>query len=155
MDRMHKITIGVIGVIIAVLAVTAVTANSSPSATPLYTVRMEQASSEMNFLATPVNSFIYTAEKGYTVNCEVAKICNSKGCLAQFQTQPYDTCHTCWQTCITCGDTCNTCVGTCETCWSTCGYTCGCTCDGWTCEFITCEGYTHEETCRSHANLAT
>jgi hypothetical protein len=114
-------------------AVTAVTASSSISSTPLYTVRMEQASSDMNFLPTAVNEFIYMAEHGYAVNYNVPEYC--KGVIpfkppTEIATCPY-TCDddTCEQTCP------NTCWNTCpNTCWSTCPVTCEPTCLQYTCE---------------------
>ena len=50
-----------------VCALTAVTAYP-PSHTPLFTVRMEQVSSEMKFLPTAVEEFVYTAEQGYELD---------------------------------------------------------------------------------------
>ena len=129
-------------VVTAVISVTAVSlviacaaARPWTSATPLYTVRMEQASSEMNFLPTEVNRFIYTTEKGFNLNY----ICS--GC---FSAQPLEVTsgRTCEGTCIepTCD---NTCPSTCaSTCGATCGDTCGFTCD--TCA-STCD--TCDETC--------
>lgn len=59
--------IAVISVAIASLVITYVAASTGTSYTPLYTFRMEQASSKMNFLPTEVNEFIYGAEKGHTL----------------------------------------------------------------------------------------
>jgi hypothetical protein len=62
MDKMQKIAITKTAVIIAFLAVAAVTAKPSSPSTPLYTFRMEQASSKMNFLSTEVKEFLYLQE---------------------------------------------------------------------------------------------
>lgn len=129
-----KISLVVVSIAL-VLLVTAVTASPWASSTPLYTLRMEQASSEMNFLPTTMNSFTYTTEKGYTLNyntgyCDVNPL-SDKPTSAQTPckwTDPYSTCsgYTCW---LSCG-------GTCETCAVTCPNTCNPTCTGSTC--ITC-----------------
>ena len=58
--------IAVIGAALA-LAVTCVTASTSLCNTPLYTFRIEQASSKMNFLPTAMNEFTSTTEKGYNL----------------------------------------------------------------------------------------
>lgn len=135
------------------LAVIAVTAYPRTSATPLYVMRMEQASSKMNFLPTEMNPFTYTTEKGCVLNCDVAtRYCSgARPC----DTTPGDTCEpTCLKmTCYTCELSCylscwETCViGTCEpTCNSfTCQYTCY-TCDQPTCP-ETCEPTCEEPTC--------
>lgn len=143
------------------LAVTCV-ASSSVNTTPLYTLRMEQASSKMHFLPTAVNGFTYTTEKGYI--CGIVGCCNGT-LLGTFDTCSECTtieitCYTCpptsWSTCpntclYTCRNTCpntcqNTCPNTCNTCNPTCPYTCQNTCPNtcwntcWnTCEY-TCEG---------------
>jgi hypothetical protein len=67
MNGNRKILVAVVSVC-AVLVVSTVIASSQISNTPLFTFRMEQASSEMNFLPTVVNGFIYTTENGYTLN---------------------------------------------------------------------------------------
>lgn len=126
----------------AVLVVSTVIASSHVSSTPLYTVRMEQASSKMNFLPTAVNEFTYTAENGSTLNYEVPgsggeplEVTVGKTCEG---TCVEPTCpHTCPHTCAgnpTCSNTCpDTCGATCDTCDSTCD-TCDSTCIGNTCE---------------------
>ncbi|MBU7026897.1 MAG: hypothetical protein HXS48_08140 [Theionarchaea archaeon] len=53
-----KVSIAVVSMAVAFLAVTCVTASPRTSNTPLYTFRMEQASSEMNFLPTAVRVFL-------------------------------------------------------------------------------------------------
>lgn len=65
MKRKQKLSIA--AVIVLVSVITAVTAASSILNTPLFMYRMEQASSEMNFLPTAMNTFIYTTEKGCTL----------------------------------------------------------------------------------------
>lgn len=53
---------------VLVCTVTAVTASTQSVHTPLYRIRMEQASSEMHFLPTEANTFTYTAEKGCSLD---------------------------------------------------------------------------------------
>lgn len=148
MSKKQKALVVVASVSCALLVASAVIASSLPN-TPLYTVRMEQASSRMNFLQTAVNGFTYTAENGYTVNYNAAGYCGDvpleitvgRTCEGTCDIDP--TCpNTCWSTCDdpTCGDTCpNTCEATCDTCSQTCD-TCPQTCIGPTCE-DTCEAY--------------
>lgn len=112
---------------LALLAVTAATASSERSShTSLYTVRMEQASSDMNFLPTAKNNIAFITGSGYGLNCDVAGYCSAK---------PLDTggAFTCEVSCDPCLDTeCSTCwatcVSTCDTCAYTCPYTCAATC---------------------------
>lgn len=139
-----RVLIAVMSGVLALLVLNTVIAGSLTVNTPLYRVRMEQASSEMNFLPTAVNNFTYTAEQGYILNCRAAgcdgiplgitegKTCDGT-CQGQVTCQGYNTCDlTCWSTCPnTCG---NTCPLTCDTCDQTCA-TCEGTCQG-TC--ITC-----------------
>ncbi len=129
MNRKQKMSIAVAGMVCMSLAVTAATANSLLMDTPLYTVRMEQASSNMNFLPTEVNSFTYITGNGYTLNHDVVGSCGA----TPLWTSPYTECTcvvSCWETCPcnptclpTCPETCNqpTCPETCE---HTCRYTC-------------------------------
>lgn len=148
MDEREKVLIATMSIlaILVVFAAACVTASSLTSHSPLYTVRMERVSSEMGFLPTEVNTFVYTAEKGCMLNCDFTGSC---------YTQPSDeikatwfiTCswpNTCWDTCDdpTCPDTCP------YTCWAvTCLYpTCPDTCE-LTCEAETCEGETCHSTC--------
>ena len=110
--------------------------------TPLYTVRMEQVSSQMHFLPTAVHEIIYTADNGCTVNCTVS-CCDSA--------EPLDI-RTGFPTCSTCDTCANTCPETCEgnTCDHTsCQETCESTCSGWTCDPTGCQNtcYTCEKTC--------
>lgn len=171
MDRTEKMLVVAIGLVIASLAAACVAASPEKSSTPLYTVRMEQASSEMNFLPTAVNGFTYTTEKRYTLSCDIAECCNAMSSdTYQLTCDFYPTCqHTCPDTCVstcayscvqtscltcpnTCPLTCDTCVGrtcseptcrkTCKvSCGGSCWYTCDYTCEGITCD-ISCEGYT-------------
>lgn len=151
---MKKLSL-VIGVI-ALLAVT-VTATSWGGNTPLYTVRMEQASSKMHFLPAIMNTVVYTAEQGYTLTCAVT------GGTIPFKPETTDTCEgwTCEYTCVgsTCASTCpytcpNTCQSTCpNTCQNTCPNTCYNTCEE-TCEVcvtistcVTCGGRTCDPPC--------
>jgi len=61
----EKIAIAVVCMTATFLALNCVTANPRTSYTPLYTFRIEQASSEMNFLPTTVNEISYDATNGY------------------------------------------------------------------------------------------
>lgn len=93
------------------LAVTTATASPLTVKTPLYTVRMEQASNKMNFLPTEMNGFTYTAEKGYTMNYDILECYCAEPLIVTWQPtcEFYPTCDTC-ETCVTCGtcypDTC-------------------------------------------------
>ena len=140
---------------IAFCAVTAVAASPKRGVNaPLYTFRMEQASSNMNFLPTAVNAFEYTTEKGYVLDCDTGGCCTNGGVVYDTgcYTCPDDTCEHCptyfpAQTCdYTCPETCPvTCHETCPvTCEHTCPYTCKLTCAD-TCPY-TCES-TCPETC--------
>ncbi|MBU7026917.1 MAG: hypothetical protein HXS48_08240 [Theionarchaea archaeon] len=167
MDKAKVVTTA-LGITVVLLAVAVVTARPWISDTPLYTVRMEQASSKMNFLPTAVNGFTYTTEKGYTLDCNVSGYCGAVP-LISGGVSTCETCQgqsTCWNTCP---DTCEpSCEGTCfgSTCSSTCPSTCsGQTCDTCTqptcetCEtcstcptqtstcWSTCSGYTCKDTC--------
>ena len=63
-----KIPAAIIGIVVATLLVSTAMASPQITDTPLYTYRMEQESSRMNFLATERNTFSYTAESGYELN---------------------------------------------------------------------------------------
>ena len=125
--------------IATLIAVACVTASSWGGSTPLYTIRMEQASSKMNFLPTAMNAFTYTADNGSLLNCEPAAYCGNCIPLVSGGVNTCETCpghYTCYNTCP---DTCEpSCEGTCfePTCSSTCPVTCE-TCTQPTCE--TCE----------------
>ncbi|MBU7029879.1 MAG: hypothetical protein HXS48_23290 [Theionarchaea archaeon] len=133
-----KVFLAVMSVVAVACVVVLATASSLLADTPLYTLRMEQASSEMNFLPTEMNGFTYTAENGYTLNHEVSGYCSSAALLdtGVWTCEPNThewTCKTC-DTCLTC-DTCFHCEtqNTCDTC-DTCTYTCASTCKA-TCPF--------------------
>ena len=157
------------GVVFTGFAVTWISALPQPS--PLYTFRMEQASSKMNFLSTTTSEFMYVTEKGYTLNnsvqgcCQVHldtgvwtcyySTCGGPTCVLTCPESCHGTCNdpTCPDTCNpTCNDpTCpNTCGDThqhtCSTCEETCEHTCPLTCDDITC-LETCSGFTCYETC--------
>lgn len=160
MDGKQKMILVVVSAAVVLFAVTAVTASSSQN-TPLYTMRMEQASSRMNFLPTAVNDFTYAAENGCTVNYDDVGYCGDELLV----THQADTWCTCWPFCETteytcesqptCPITCNTCIiPTCDfTCPPTCqgatctAPTCPDTCTGPTCDQSTCSGNTCEGTC--------
>lgn len=133
-----KWSFAVIGVVAVLFAVTFTTA-SSLAGTPLYTVRMEQHSNNMNFLPTAVHGFTYTTENGYTLDYDVPKYCGG--------VVPLGTDATCFPTCLntcpnTCDETCpNTCDYTCDTCEETCPFTCPITC------WVSCYGTCFGETC--------
>lgn len=143
MDRKHLLT-AIIGTALLFSAV-ALSARSQTTSTPLYTLRMEQASSKMNFLPTTVNEFTYTAEKGYEYAYKVSGYCGELFDFTEIPCQITDescvktcrlTCSTCGSTCgYTCGYTCGcSCGFTCDTCVATCGNTCNPTCDAITCD---------------------
>lgn len=113
------------------------------SDTPLYTIRMEQASSEMNFLPTQMTTFTYNAEKGYELSYDIAGFCSAEP-LADTG-EP-----------ITCDPLCKESIETCPTNEYTCPNTCEWTCFmstcpqntcSWTC--YTCPEYTCNPTCRN------
>jgi hypothetical protein len=140
MDRTKNMSV-VVGIAIMLFAAVCVTANPQIFGTPLYALRMEQASSKMSFLPTEMNGFMYTAENGYTLNFDASgRCCNGElRDTYQFTCDFYPTCYnTCPVTCgRTCPDTCEgpTCSETCpNTCEETCPYTCDDTCDGPTCQ---------------------
>ena len=93
---------------------------SSSCNTPLYTVRMEQVSSRMNFLPPGVNNFIYTAEKGYILT-------HDTGVVHALHTETTSELTCIIPTCdFTCQNTCaqTSCQTTCYTCLETCPRTC-------------------------------
>jgi hypothetical protein len=113
---MKKLVLVVVGA--AALYAAVVYASWQTIDTPLYTYRMEQQSNKMGFLPTKMNNVTYAAEKGYTLNYEVATWHN---------VQPKNTmticvsCQTCYEpTCVTCFETC---LPTCDnsTGLNTCG----------------------------------
>ncbi|KYK31478.1 MAG: hypothetical protein HXS48_01120 [Theionarchaea archaeon] len=126
MDK-KQLSLAAMSVAVLLLGVTFVTANPLTS-TPLYTVRMEQQSSEMSFLPTEMNEVTYTTENGYTLNYNAPLGCcgdaNPLGACTYYATT---CCSSCYGTCsATCPLTCYTCPATCtDTCPNTCGYSCG------------------------------
>ncbi len=156
MNKKQMMYIAVVSMTALSLAVVAVTARSEPLNTPLYTFRMEQASSEMNFLPTDKNTFTYMSEKGYTLEYNAANSC----CEAILGTSSYETCYS-YYTCVgyyTCSQTCDgfthggyTCLPTCYNWWTCNLYTCSLSCNDFTCVGVfTCMGtcvQTCPETC--------
>lgn len=146
--------IAIVSTALVVCAVAFVAASPQlKSNTPLYTYRMEQQSSEMNFLPTEMNGFTYNTEKGYTVNYHADNYCGAE----LLSTAPGQTfCATCFPECSTSEWTCSgsyTCCITCfyQSCWGTC-YTCpgqGHTCDDTSCQATcsTCDQPTCPDTC--------
>lgn len=139
MDMKQKwIVVVASGVAITFCALAAVSASNWISSTPLFVYRMEQASSEMNFLPTPMNDFTYIAENGHNLNYEVFECCQYNGVIPLKPTEL-----TCDFTCLptscqpTCDSTCNTCPVT--GCGPTCPYETCRTCA--TCDQYTCDGY--------------
>jgi len=139
----RKMVIAEVNVVIVVLTVAFVASGSLAANTPLYTVRMEQASSKMNFLPTERSNFVYTTEEGCNLNCNAVGCCNGAKLLGTdytcYLTIPCVTCNggTCSYTCpYTCGNTCDD-----PTCPDTCPYTC----DDYTCNEPTCVGDTCED----------
>lgn len=129
-----KMSLALMSLVAVSLIVSFATADGLMAHTPLYSLRMEQQSSQMNFLPTAVNSFVYATQHGYTLTC-CARACG--GVI------PLGTDATCFHTCLgSCPVTCETCQGTCgstcsstclSTCSSTCPLTCWETCNGPTC----------------------
>ena len=118
MDR-KQIYLVVTSVVVVSLAA-CVSANFSISS-PLYTVRMEEASSKMNFLPHGVTSFTYAAEEGYMITCNAGVYCH----VLHITSTSEPTCilPTCDFTCqYTCAQT--SCQTTCYTCLETCPRTC-------------------------------
>jgi hypothetical protein len=139
MDR-KKISVAVTSVAVTFLAITCVTASFQTTNTPLYTVRMEQASSKMNFLPTEMNEFTYITEKEYNLDYCITGRCNSHGGGDVTPLLPY-TCSTCDE--YYCEEPTH--CGTCVTCYSTCQSSCGGTCS--TCTGLTCEGTCYPTEC--------
>lgn len=140
MDK-KKVFLAVSSVVALSCVVVIAAASSLMADTPLYTLRMEQTSSKMNFLPTAVRGFTYTAENRYTLNHEVSGYCTGAAPLDtgvwtcepnthELSCKTCDTCLTC-ESCFHCDTqqaTCDTC-DTCEyTCWNTCPATCPLTC---------------------------
>ena len=138
MNRIQKrVSIAVISVSIMSLALACVTASPPTSNTPLYTFRMEQASSESNFLPTAVNEFTYNTKNGYTLNWGFVTdgsfpYNGSGGVFELWYPTQYWREHTCSKyqgTCI--GLTCDirTCICTCHygiLCWESADVFCWC-----------------------------
>lgn len=182
MDKAQKWIVFAAVITSAVVFAACVGASSSVSSTPLYTLRMEQASNNMHFLPTAVSEFTYNTEKGHTIAYTVSA--KPQKYNIQGYTEFGSTCATCWLTCYTCGIGCDTSDGTCwftcqptcddmytcektcddythytcETCYLTCKCTCARTCEGNTCEETcepTCEGPTCTPTCWETCNTCT
>jgi len=111
MNRIKKRALtALIGAAVISLVITSVAASPKISGnTPLYAFRMEQASSEMSFLPKEKTTFVYTTERGYTLNYDTAEACNVWGNVKAIYTGKY----TCYLTCP-------------YTCWYTCPNTCEC-----------------------------
>ncbi|MBU7046644.1 MAG: hypothetical protein HXS54_09430 [Theionarchaea archaeon] len=146
-----KMLAALMGIAAASCVVAVTTASSLAANSPLFSIRMEQASSEKNFLPREMIRFTYSTEKGFTLTAE-CEGCGGVSLLdlkSQRDTECDETCfNTCPPTCDTCGSTCDgTCPYTCDdpTCPSTCSETCPSTCD-YTCDDPTC-AYTCEQTC--------
>ena len=156
MKKIRLMSLTVVSVIFVSLVVS-ITASPFVSSVPLFTFRMEQVSSEKNFLPTEKNTFTYTTGGTYTLNHNVLGCC---GVIVPLITagdvcetvgspvcppDPESVSGTCDQ--YTCGNTCwctcslvSTCSNTCpETCPNTCGVpTCGATCEN-TCPETECD----------------
>lgn len=117
-----------ISLLVTLFVATGVYASNMTFATPLFTLRMEQQSHEMNFLPTEINEFTYTAEMGHTLSYD-AGCCN----VSPLDIEPTNEQNLCEYTVDTsCPDTCL------STCPDTCVDTCPSTCQGNTCEGSTC-----------------
>ena len=106
------------------LSAVVVTATARMPNTPLYTFRMEQQSSEMNFLPREMNKFSYTAELGCSLDYEVRECCGAEPLLPPQSgidtCSPQETCErTCPISCFgTCPWTCDQYLLTCNTCYN-------------------------------------
>ena len=134
MNVPKKVSISVVSAVLVFIMVSAVMASSWTTYSPLYTLRMEQASAKMNFLPTEKDIFTYATEKGFDLNYSATGECC--GAVTPLETGVwtcyYSTCggETCVLTCpASCYGTCNdpTCPVTCSTC-DTCAVTCPLTC---------------------------
>ena len=130
--KTQKWALMVLSAAVVSLVISTVAASPGESNTPLYTVRMEQASSAMNFLPTEKNSFTYTTEPGYTLEYNGAQD------VYGMQYLYYPPTNLMYYTCLglTCYFSCNqeqTCFGY-GTCLDTCNYTCV------TCLYYSCGG---------------
>lgn len=137
MNRIQKrVSIAVVSVSIMSLALACVTASPPTSNTPLYTFRMEQASSESNFLPTAANEFTYNTKNGYTLSwgfvTDGSFPYNGSGGVFELgypSLDWWDTCNKYQGTCY--GLTCDirTCVCTCHygiLCWESMDGFCWC-----------------------------
>lgn len=99
------------------LVITGVYASSGVTHTPLHTIRMEQVSSDMNFLPVEMNDFTYTTGQGCTIVCDTGQ--SSNGAYL------FDTGTCCMVTCdfVTCELPCHTDIESCNLI---------------TCNFVTC-----------------
>ncbi|MGD2248041.1 MAG: hypothetical protein PVF58_06515 [Candidatus Methanofastidiosia archaeon] len=129
--KKRKKILAVSSVVILFFALTCVTAQRAIEGTPLFTYRMEQASSKMHFLPTEKNSFDYKTEKSSILNCNSSSGYCGMANMANLRCSEGSTCP----------DTCL------DTCPHTCPYTCPNTCQGWTCNNSTCCSSTCWETC--------
>lgn len=109
MDR-KMMSLSVICIVIVSLMAVCVTASARISNAPLYTYRMEQASSEMNFLPTKMNSFTYITENRYTLDYGVPEGCNDDIKLPK-RTRDFECPPTVESTCP------STCLWSCWPCW--------------------------------------
>jgi len=124
-----KVPLAVISAVLLSLVVT-FAATTSLSDTPLYTYRMEQASSEMGFLPAKMNEFTYNTEKGFELVFIVAGCCDVEPCGDTW----YWTCST--STCYR-----STCGGV--TCWNSCRVI----------HAARVRGHAHTVRARAHANV--
>jgi hypothetical protein len=99
MNRNQKIPMAVIGVVVTTFAISAVTASPGTLNTPLYTFRMEEASSEMNFLPKEQSPLVYTTGEGYHLNTSAPKYCDNMEALPMTYYQCWHTFgNECWYT---------------------------------------------------------
>ncbi len=112
MYRRQKMLGLVISVVITFQVFAGVTALGWESNTPLYTLRMEQQSSKLNFLPTEMNEFTYVAQAGYSLDYNADGSCGCLGARYVVPRWPY-TCNTCDE--YYCEEPTH--CGTCATCW--------------------------------------
>lgn len=147
--KMDRRQMSAAGVAVLLLALAAVTAQSQAVTTPLYNIRMDQATSKMNFSPVKGSMFTYTTVKGCIFMYNVFGGCANAPQSTESNPCPVTNQETCQRTCLTCPATClptcpATCGVTCDTCVVTCGSTCPSTCDQLTCGTcgVTCSGST-------------
>lgn len=132
MERKKLMVVALIAATALIIATTV--SASSFTGSPLFSLRMEQQSSKMNFLPAEIKGFTYAAESKSCLTLDMSLCCNA----VPLGPEPTSEQNPCEWTVQTCPLTClNTCPQTCQTCYTclveTCPNTCSFTCGGSTC----------------------